>query len=289
MSLLTLIQDVCNQIGLPAPTAVVGSQNLLYKQMLSVLHSDAANELKSKSRWPELTRTHTITLVDGQASYALPADLERQVTETHWDQANQWPLRGPMSPQRYNEDTYGVTDSSSHLEWRIKGFTDNQFLLSPVPTASDDGNVLSFEYQSSTWCRPATWTTATVYASGQYTFYNGNIYYNTGSGTSGATPPTHTTGNASDGSINWVFSSAPYTRFMADTDETIIPEYICVLCLKYLFSQQKGLPFQVHYQRYVDELNRQATKKRGTRTINMAGGHRRHRVVARGPEQNWGS
>lgn len=288
MSLLTLIQDTCNQIGFPTPSAVMGTQNLLYKQILSVLETDVCNELKSAVRWPELTRTHAITLVDGQDSYELPADLERQLSETHWDRDNQWPLLGPISPQSYNQDKYGVTDPSLRLRFRIKGFGTNQFLLSPVPTAADAGHVLSFEYQSSTWCRPATWAANTSYMANQYTFYDGNFYYTTAAGTSGSTPPTHTSSTASDGGITWTYSSAAYTRFLKDTDETILPEYVCILCLKYLFCQAKGLPFQVHYERFQKELNKQATKKRGTRTLNLARRERRNLIIARGPERGWG-
>ncbi len=288
MSLLTLIQDVCNQIGLPSPATVYGSQTLLYKQLLATLETDVSFELKSAARWPELTKTHTITLVDGQDAYALPADLERQLPETHWDQNNQWPLFGPISPQSYNQDVYGLTEPSLRLRYRIKGFATNQFYLTPTPSAADAGHVLSFEYQSTTWCRPATWATGTSYAANQYTFYNGNFYYTTASGTSGATPPTHTSSTASDGGVTWTYSAAPYTRFLKDSDEVILPEYLCMLCLKYIFSEAKGLPFDVHYRRFEKELHRQATKKRGVRTLSLARREKRGLVIARGPETGWG-
>lgn len=55
-------------------------------------------------------------------------------------------------------------------------------------------------FASSTY---SEWATATVYASGTYVYYGLNIYLIVGSGTSGATPPTHTSGDVSDGGVTW--------------------------------------------------------------------------------------
>ena len=49
------------------------------------------------------------------------------------------------------------------------------------------------------------WTTATAYATGDRVYYGGRIYEAQAGGTSGVTPPTHTTGAVSDGVITWVF------------------------------------------------------------------------------------
>lgn len=58
---------------------------------------------------------------------------------------------------------------------------------------------------------PAQWLTATVYAAGARVVNRSasttRIYSTTAGGTSGATPPTHTTGSVSDGAVTWTYLS----------------------------------------------------------------------------------
>lgn len=52
--------------------------------------------------------------------------------------------------------------------------------------------------------------TSTVYAAGAYSARQGKIYQTAAGGTSGATPPTHTSGDASDGAVTWTFVDYAY-------------------------------------------------------------------------------
>lgn len=56
--------------------------------------------------------------------------------------------------------------------------------------------------------RPNLWVTATVVKAGEHCVYSGNHYYTVNGGTTGATPPTHTTGTVSDGGVDWTFIEA---------------------------------------------------------------------------------
>jgi hypothetical protein len=60
------------------------------------------------------------------------------------------------------------------------------------------------------------WVTASPYSSGTYVYYGLNIYLIVGSGTSGATPPTHTTGEVSDGGVTWRYINT----FVTDVSAT---------------------------------------------------------------------
>jgi len=51
------------------------------------------------------------------------------------------------------------------------------------------------------------WETATSYSAGDFVKHLGNIYKTAAGGTSGATPPTHITSDASDGGVTWTFYS----------------------------------------------------------------------------------
>ena len=52
-----------------------------------------------------------------------------------------------------------------------------------------------------------TWNGTTVVAAGAFAVYLGNIYRTSAGGTTGSTPPTHITGDASDGGVTWTFYS----------------------------------------------------------------------------------
>ena len=49
------------------------------------------------------------------------------------------------------------------------------------------------------------WVTGTAYATADRVYYAKKIYEAQSGGTSGVTPPTHTTGAVSDGAVTWVF------------------------------------------------------------------------------------
>ncbi len=49
------------------------------------------------------------------------------------------------------------------------------------------------------------WVTSTVYATGAYVYYGLNIYTAAVGGTSGASPPVHTSGSVSDGGVTWTY------------------------------------------------------------------------------------
>lgn len=55
------------------------------------------------------------------------------------------------------------------------------------------------------------WTASMTVGSNYRVYYNGNEYMALNTGTAGATPPTHTTGSASDGTITWQYMG-PYRR-----------------------------------------------------------------------------
>jgi hypothetical protein len=49
------------------------------------------------------------------------------------------------------------------------------------------------------------WTAGASATAGDYFYYGLNVYQAAGSGTTGATPPTHTSGSVSDGTVTWAY------------------------------------------------------------------------------------
>ncbi len=279
MTLLELMQDVCNQLGLAEPETVIGTTNKRIKQLLSLLEGDVAEELKSEVRWPQLTRTWTITLVDGQSSYDMPIDLDWTISETQWRSGSNQVIDGPYEAKEWEEMERGYSSPVVTSRFKVDGVEPTQITISPTPGADDAGQTLTFKYQTTTWIKPQTWATATVYVGNDYVFSSGRVYQTTVGGTSGATAPTHQSGSASDGSVSWTAVDGGYSRFQSDDDETLIPSYICVLGLKYAWSFSKGLPYQKHEQRYKRELTKMRTKTSGARAVILGGANQRLQTV----------
>lgn len=241
MTLLSTIQDVALELGTGVPSAVVTATTDGNAQQLLALTNRAGRELRIFYRWPQLVREYTFTLSSGQASYAIPADFESFAYSTFWDRDNSWEMIGPISASDWQFLKSGVTTAGTRRRWRFTGLTDRQFIIDPTPSASDVGVTLVFEYYSKNWIRPRTWVASTAFAAGSYCFYNGNYYSTTAGGTTGATPPTHTTGSASDGVVTWVYYSGAYEKATADTDVFNINADAIELDVKWRYRQARGL------------------------------------------------
>ncbi len=170
-TLLSLVQDACAEIGaIASPSAVVSNSDETVSRMLALIKREGEDLVKTD--WTILQRLHTITTVDGQSEYSLPADYSRMIVDTHWDRSNYEPLYGPISPDRWQEIKSGLIGSGiTGRRFRIaRSFVSGnsrKFILDPTPGSTDDNQTLAFEYISSYYCASsggnaqATWTADT--------------------------------------------------------------------------------------------------------------------------------
>lgn len=250
MSVLSVCQNAAKLLNLGTPpttmfnTSVVNSKRLLEAYVLAG---------KNRSRqydWPQLTRTHTITLVSGQDTYDVPSDFLAIANNTQYDVSGARPMEGPLNSQQWAQLQYGITNVGPYMKFRIAGRTSKRFQINPTPSAS--GGELAFIYRSNTWVAPADWVTGTSYLSGVYVSNtDGNIYIATNGGTSGATEPTHTTGTASDGGVTWQYVSDSYTRPLADTDVSLLDEDLMEQDVIWLMRKFTGMDY-VQFQADAD-------------------------------------
>lgn len=287
MALLDMLQAVCNEVGLPEPTAVVTSSDRQVQQLLATVHR-VLNDLK-QVQWAELTRLHEITLADGVDSYALPADFDFRIFETQWNQDKNWPLFGPYGPKEWQEIKQSGIAPAISQRFRFKGYTSKQFFIDPVPTSSEDGQVVSFEYQSKNIIRPRIWSASALYTAGAYTFYDGNYYTTTLGGTTGATPPTHTTGSVSDGGVTWSYTDEAYTSYLADTDVCHVDEFLVGLGVQWNYLASKGLPYQHLEQKFNRDIRSTVPKLPGASIIYLDGRSENDLPMVIVPETGFGS
>lgn len=269
-TVLECVQAVCREIGVYAPSALVSSTEETGRQMKELCH-ETADEIRNEYPWAELSREHTFSLVSGTAAYALPADFNRWAFDTAWNRSETMPLSGPFSPERWQEiKSGGISTATIQQRFRVKGISGTQLYIDPTPGATENGQTVAFEYFSTNTFRPRTWTASLTFLAGTYCFYNGNYYYSSAGGVTGATPPTHTTGSASDGGVSWAFNSDKYETILADTDVPVLDERLFKMGIKWRFLRAKGLAFQDHEMAYREFMKKRVPAKRGAERLPLS-------------------
>jgi hypothetical protein len=238
MSIATVIQNVANEAGYTVESNIFTSTETTTKQLLAIAQR-INRDIFEAYPWPKCYAAGSITLVDGQSTYPLPAAFSNYQYETFWNQSTRWRVLGPISEQDYAQlQGYGLMPTI-YQRFQIRGLSNNEVFISPTPGSS--GDVLIFEYIADRSVVPKTWTTSTVFAANAYCIYNGNYYVTTAGGTTGATAPTHTTGSVSDGGVTWTYYNGPYSEFRADTDTSIFQEKLLEQGILERFAQIHGL------------------------------------------------
>lgn len=157
MNVLQIVQSFCYEMGLnPVPTTLLSVTSPVTNQYIYLLYSTGRDLLQARC-WIQLKRTHSITTVLGDDTYALPSDFYCSLLDTAWNTTQKWKLRGPLSDSRYNDFLYGYGIYTNQTYYRIFGRNGtDQIQLQPVPPA---GEVIKFDYISHHWINNAgTWS-----------------------------------------------------------------------------------------------------------------------------------
>lgn len=250
MTLLNAVQNVATEAGYAVDSVVVTSTDVTTKQLYTIANR-IIREMQDSYPWPVLFKQHSFSLVNGTSTYALPGDFSYYHYDSWWNQSDGWRVIGPMSPQEYADYQGSDITSVIYDRFQIRGAADNKILYYPTPAAS--GDVIIFEYLAARGVRPPTWAEGQSITSGDYRSYNGNYYTASNTGTSGATPPTHTTGSASDGTITWAYYSGTYETFLADSDEPVLSQRILEQGMLERFGEIKGLTVVPRFQTQLQE------------------------------------
>ena len=151
-TLLDLVNSTCLEIGLPTTTVVVSSQDSQVKQLLSLANREGREQVAAPMQWPQLQKIQTITLVTGQAAYAFPTDFNAYISETIWNPTMRWTVAGPMSPQNWEFLKSGLINSQPWMRFRVFA---GQIYFDPTPTSVNNGQTVTVEYQSNSYCTSA--------------------------------------------------------------------------------------------------------------------------------------
>lgn len=144
MSLLTIVQDVADRVGLARPTSVIGSADSQIRGLLALVQQEG-KDLASRFNWQALTKekTFTATATAAQAG-VIPSDYDRFVNGSMWNRTRDNYLFGPISAQDWQAIQANIAPNISE-SFRLRG---DSLLITPTPTA---GDAYAFEYLSTWW------------------------------------------------------------------------------------------------------------------------------------------
>lgn len=162
-ALLAIVQAAADELGIQRPSSVVSSSDVQVQQLLALANREG-KELSAREGinggWPQLRKLHEITSVADQENYAFPSDLQYFVNTTAWDRAQNWPMRGPVSPQEWQVLKSGTIGSiGPRRRFRIM---EGEIYFDPAP--EENGQAYVIEYYSDTWCESSGGTAQRVWA-----------------------------------------------------------------------------------------------------------------------------
>lgn len=145
MTLLTLIQDTCDLIGLKRPPKVIDSTDDTVRQLLAIANEEGKSLLKSFN-WQKRTRQQTFVTVDDPVQPdAVPEDCEWLIHNSFFNRTTRRPVLGPISPQLWQNIQANPQINRVILAYRQR---ENEFLITPNPPP---GQTIGFEYITKNW------------------------------------------------------------------------------------------------------------------------------------------
>ncbi len=148
MSLLTLVQNPLNEIGLQeVPASIVGNNNPTATQSLA-LANRSLQQVAREINWQPISRKATITTVSGQGEYALPSDFKSIVDQTVWNTSQRRRLFGAETPQDWALLKSWSTTNTVALFYRIFRSESSNVRVFHLHPTSLDANTITYEYIS---------------------------------------------------------------------------------------------------------------------------------------------
>ncbi|MBB3649747.1 hypothetical protein FHX14_005989 [Rhizobium sp. BK619] len=144
MSLLTIIQNVCAEIDLDPPTAVMSSADPQIMQ-LRILSTRAGRDLVREHDWSALmVRRQFVATGANPEPAEPPADWNRFAANAKiWNASRLWQLNGPVEPQSWQRQTILNSNPVPQI-WRMAGGK-----LDIYPNVS--GETIEYAYISGFW------------------------------------------------------------------------------------------------------------------------------------------
>ncbi len=162
MSLLTIIQDAAEDLGINSPTSVIGNTNEQIKQLLAIANREG-RDLASRYLWSKLKKntTWTTTAAEDQgllnSAIVTDGDFDAIIPETMFNRTQTQPIIELMDETEWeSRQAYGI--QGVWTRYKIQG---GKLYFYPAANGTDTG---AFAYKSTHWCESSGGTGQTKWA-----------------------------------------------------------------------------------------------------------------------------
>lgn len=148
MTLLSVVQDVCNEVGIASPSTVLTNTDPTIKQLLA-LSNRSGKQLSNRFPWQELTTSTTITTVAAELQGAVETLLPGfnwYLYQTMWNRNTRVQVLGPLFPSEW-QFLKASNVTGPFPEFRIES---KKLYFLPIPVA---GQTIGLDYISRNWCQ----------------------------------------------------------------------------------------------------------------------------------------
>lgn len=145
MSLVSIIQDAADVLGLTRPSTVFSSTDPAIITLLGLAQVEGKS-LYDRHTWEVLQTEYTFSTADGTASYALPDAFDAIIKDTVFNRTRRRRMVGDLSPEQWQE-TQASLVTMVNPAFRIRG---SLFYISPTPSSIE---TIAYEYMSKNWCQ----------------------------------------------------------------------------------------------------------------------------------------
>lgn len=146
MTLLSVVRNSCDRIGVQRPSTAFNSTDGQILQIVSLAQQEG-RELSTRHDWQVLTKEKTFTTTAAETQTgAVPSDFDRFVNDSFFNRTEKHRVIGPLSPQEWQFHK-SVVATTLVEAFRQRG---NSILITPAPPASQ---TMAYEYISTNWCQ----------------------------------------------------------------------------------------------------------------------------------------
>lgn len=157
MTLLTIVRNAANRLGLPQPSTVAGSTDPNAITLLAMAQEEGKT-LARRHEWQVLQTEYTFPTVASTESYDLPTDFDRILKDTVFNRTRRRRMVGDLTPDQWQQTKASLV-TMVNPAFRIRG---GSFLVSPTPSAVE---TVAYEYMSTKWCQSSGGTAQDEWAS----------------------------------------------------------------------------------------------------------------------------
>lgn len=144
-----IINDAATELGLITSDSsdpfASTDQNII---QLCRLITGVGRDLVKVRQWSHLMKRTTQATTQSDNDYDLPADFDRYINGSGWNQTTDRPLCGPVSPQQWE---YLQAIASSPVTETFFRIVENEIQVYPTPGATQ--NTYAYAYVSSYWVK----------------------------------------------------------------------------------------------------------------------------------------